>query len=420
MDLTQADGIGRIDPALTEDEIDRVVGATLDRWRVDGGRVLVLIPDGTRSCPLGLLFRSVYRLLAPRVAVLDFMVALGTHQPMTDDEILRRVEITADEHAARFAKARFMNHRWNDPGALSEIGRLTRAEVETLSGGRLSIDVGVTINRAVHDYDRLMILGPVFPHEVVGFSGGNKYLFPGISGPEFLHFFHWLGALITNRAIIGRKHTPVRTALDRAAAMLDVDRRALCMVVRGDGALAGLWGGTPELAWSAAAELSAQVHVVRVPRPFATVLSRAPTMYPDLWTGGKCMYKLEPAVADGGRLIIWAPHIREVSRVHGALLGRIGYHVRDYFVRQWDRFRSHPWGILAHSTHVKGDGTWLDGVETPRIEVALATGIPEAVCRAINLGYVDPASIDPADWIGREGEGLLYVPRAGEVLYRCD
>ena len=59
-------------------------------------------------------------------------------------------------------------------------------------------------------YDELIIVGPVFPHEVIGFSGGNKYIFPGISGPEILHFFHWLGAVITNPRIIGNKWTPVR------------------------------------------------------------------------------------------------------------------------------------------------------------------------------------------------------------------
>jgi hypothetical protein len=141
-------------------------------------------------------------------------------------------------------------------------------------------------------------------------------------------------------------------------------------------------------------------------------------MYPDLWTGGKCMYKLEPVVEDGGELIIYAPHITEVSAVHGEILSQIGYHVRDYFREQWDQFKDLPWGILAHSTHVKGAGSYVDGLESPRVEVVLATGIPEAVCRQINLGYRDPASIDPARFAGREAEGVLLVERAGEILYR--
>jgi hypothetical protein len=132
------------------------------------------------------------------------------------------------------------------------------------------------------------------------------------------------------------------------------------------------------------------------------------------------MYKLEPAMADGGEIVIFAPRITEVSYTHGHVIDEIGYHCRDYFLGQWDRFRHYPGGVLAHSTHVKGMGAYdaATGVERPRIEVTLATGIPEARCRRINLGYLDPASIRVDDWQGREADGILVVPRAGEMLYR--
>jgi nickel-dependent lactate racemase len=275
----------------------------------------------------------------------------------------------------------------------------------------------VTVRRADLDYDQLIIVGPVFPHEVVGFSGGNKYLFPGVGGAALLNFFHWLGAVITNPKIIGTKDTPVRRVVDRAAALVPVPKLAFCMVVQGDG-LAGLYAGAPEAAWSKAADLSGRLHVVTKDRPFHTVLSCAPAMYDEIWVGGKCMYKLEPVVADGGELIIYAPHIREISRTHGERIRRIGYHTRDYFLGLWDRFKDEPWGILAHSTHVRGIGTCANGVEKPRIRVTLATQIPAEVCRAVNLGYRDPASINVADYQGREDDGILCVPKAGEMLYR--
>ncbi|NBV87117.1 MAG: hypothetical protein EBS01_12845, partial [Verrucomicrobia bacterium] len=132
---------------------------------------------------------------------------------------------------------------------------------------------------------------------------------------------------------------------------------------------------------------------------------------------GKCMYKLEPVVADGGELIIYAPHIHEISLTHGALISQIGYHCRDYFLQQWDKFKDYPWGILAHSTHVRGIGSYVDGQEKCRVQVTLATGIPEAVCRSINLGYRDPASIRIEDFANREDEGILHVPKAGEMLF---
>ena len=145
-----------------------------------------------------------------------------------------------------------------------------------------------------------------------------------------------------------------------------------------------------------------------------------PEMYDDLWTAAKGMYKMEPAVADGGEVVIYSPRIDEVSYTHGHVIDEIGYHCRDYFLKQWDRFREYPGGVLAHSTHVKGLGTYdaATGIETPRIRVTLATGIPEERCRRINLGYLDPASIRMEDWLGREDEGIIVVPRAGETLYR--
>jgi len=409
-------GLGFADRAITEADARHICAEAFDSWQVRGRKVLVIIPDATRSCPLGMMFRLVQD-AAVEAAQLDFMVALGTHPPMTMEQIYARVEICESEHRLKYSRTRFFNHEWNNPQALFEVGRLSRAEVSELTGGLFEMEVGVSINRMVLDYDLLIILGPVFPHEVVGFSGGNKYLFPGIAGAEILNFFHWLGAVITNPMIIGNKWTPVRKVVDRAAALLKVERKALCMVVNGT-ELSGLYAGTPEAAWEKAAHLSEQIHIKFKDKPFHTVLSCAPKMYDDLWVGAKCMYKLEPVVADGGTLIIYAPHITEVSVSHGRLIEELGYHTRDYFLKQWERFKGYPWGVLAHSTHVRGIGTYENGVEKGRVNVVLATGIPESVCRKINMGWMDYRKINPADYAGREAEGILYVPKAGEILYR--
>ena len=162
---------------------------------------------------------------------------------------------------------------------------------------------------------------------------------------------HWLGALITSYEIIGTLGpTPVRRLVDRAASLLPVERRCIAMAVRpSDSGLHGLFLGSCEEAWAAAAALSAQVHVRYLDAPAQTVLSVVPTMYADMWTGAKGMYKLEPVVADGGELVLYAPHVRELSAVHGEVIGRIGYHCRDYFLHQWERFRDVPLGVLAHS-----------------------------------------------------------------------
>ncbi len=404
--------------ALSSEEVAALVAQAFPAAESRGKRVLCVIPDATRTAPVGLLFQSLFRQIGAEVKSLDILVALGTHQPMSEAAICQRLEITEAERAGAYKNVRLFNHEWNNPAALRQVGVIPSADIRELSGGLFSMDVPVEINKLVFEYDRIVIIGPVFPHEVVGFSGGNKYLFPGIGGPQILNFFHWLGAVVTNPMIIGNKWTPVRRVVDRAGALVPLEKRCLAMVVRPDKSLAGLFIGTPESAWDAASELSRQVHITRADRPFHTVLSCCPPMYDELWTGGKGMYKLEPVVADGGELIIYAPHITEVCVAHGKTLLEVGYHCRDYFLKQWDRFQHYPWGVLAHSTHVRGIGTFEGGVEKCRIQVTLATGIPPEVCRRINLGYRDPKTINPEDYANREAEGVLLVRKAGEMLYQ--
>jgi lactate racemase len=401
---------------LNHEQVLEVIGKACPASEYSGKKVLLIVPDGTRTCPLGILFKGLFAQIGARVAALDVMIALGTHQPMSEEAICQRLEISEEERRAKYGAVRLFNHEWDNPLALKNIGTISAEEIKKLSDGLFAMDVPVNVNRKIFDYDQVIITGPVFPHEVVGFSGGNKYLFPGVSGPEVLNFFHWLGAVVTNPMIIGNKYTPVRKVVDRAGSMVTVPKLAFCMVVD-HGQMAGLFVGSPENAWDEASDLSRTLHITYKEHPFHTVLSCAPLMYDELWVGGKCMYKLEPVVADGGELIIYAPHIHEISITHGAVIRRIGYHCRDYFLKQWDKYKEVPWGVLAHSTHVRGIGTYEDGIENCRVQVTLATGIAKEICAEINLGYRDPATIDPKTFANREEEGVLLVPKAGEMLY---
>jgi len=400
---------------LSENEITSILQEGLSSIPLDGKSVLLIVPDKTRTFPLPLFFKAVMRELLPRVKAINVIVALGTHPPMSRDEI--RAMAGLDDQSANFGSIHFYNHQWDDPSQLVQLGVLPAVEIEQLSEGRLSQDVPIKINRTVMDHDVLLVCGPVFPHEVVGFSGGNKYFYPGIGGSEIINFSHWLGALVTSYEIIGKKDTPVRRVINRAASLIPRARYAICAVVSTAG-VNGVYVGTPEEAYAEAADLSAQTHIIWVDRPYQKILSVMPVMYDDLWVGAKGMYKVEPVVADGGEVIIYAPHIREISITHGKTIQKVGYHVRDFFLKQWDVYRDFPLSILAHSTHLRGIGAYEDGVENPRIEVTLATGIPEDICRQINLGYCDPSKIDLSRWANQAGDDSLLIPRAGEDLYR--
>jgi lactate racemase len=406
---------------LANEEVSDLVHQALADSQLDGQRILVLIPDSTRTAPIPQMFRLLHQELSNRVAALDFLIALGTHNAMSEEQINRLVGVTSEERETTFKGVHIFNHLWNVADTFISCGVISAVEIADISNGMLHEEVDVRVNKLVIEYDLIIICSPVFPHEVVGFSGGNKYFFPGISGQEVINLSHWLGALITCYEIIGTLGiTPVRRLINRAASLISTPKLCLAMVVAPKtNQLAGLYIDKPELAWEAAAKLSAQLHIKYVDKPFKQVLSVMPEMYDDIWTAAKGMYKLEPVVADGGEVIIYAPHITEFSYTHGEILAQIGYHVRDYFVKQWDKFQVYPAGVLAHSTHLKGMGSFdfIEG-EKARIRVTLATGISPESCAAHNLNYRNPATINLTEWSNREDEGILVVPKAGEILYR--
>jgi nickel-dependent lactate racemase len=349
------------------------------------------------------------------------MVALGTHPPLSEAQLLKLVGLTAEERSTTYRHIGLINHTWDDPAALASLGVLENEEFRAIAGASwhtsLPPSVDIRINKAVLEYDHILIIGPTFPHEVVGFSGGAKYLFPGISGPDMINATHWLGALATVVVTIGIKDTPVRALIHAAARRLPTPVTLVALTVAGHD-LAGMVIGDMFAAWSAAADFSTRRHIRWCEKPFRRVLSCAPAMYDELWTGAKAMYKLEPAVALGGEVIIYAPHLDVISHVHGKYIYEIGYHILPYFLSDWPRFQHIPLGVLAHSTHLRGSGVMENGVEKPNVRLTLASQIPPEDCARLNLGYLDPAKIDISAWEDREAEGILYVPRAGEILYR--
>ncbi|MDQ2943445.1 MAG: lactate racemase domain-containing protein [Candidatus Dormibacteraeota bacterium] len=414
-------GLSDLNRSLTEQDVADVLRQVFNDLPVNGKRLLVLIPDGTRHAPIPILFRKLHELIGKQATRLDYLIALGTHPAMTPDAVDRLVGMSAPERAQRYPHTAIFNHTWDRTDSLVHIGTIAGAEIDELSGGLMQKPISVELNKLILDYDQLVICGPVFPHEVAGFSGGAKYIFPGIAGPEVINATHWLGAMGTSIRTIGIKDTAVRRVIHRAAELVPKPILCIALVVR-DAELHGIFAGDHIEAWSSAADVSALLRIKRVPNGFRRVLAMPSPIYDDLWTAAKAMYKTEPAVADGGEIIIYQPDLHEISYTHGKLIDEIGYHVLEYFTSQTERFASVPGMITAHSTHVKGSGSYDSSSrnEQPRIQVTLATGIPKERCLRVNLGYLDPQSVDPAAWEGREAEGVLVVRNAGEMLFRAD
>ncbi len=417
--LPSAVTIGGPHHTLTTDEVDRFLTERLREFPVDGRRVALVVPDATRSCPLPLLLRIVHRELIGRATSLTAVIALGTHSYMEPDELDRWCGAGPDGLAATYPGMTVVNHEWQDPAMIVDVGTLSAERISGLSGGRMAEEVHVEINRHVVEADVSIVIGPVFPHEVVGISGGNKYFIPGCATHDIIDLSHWVGALIGVEDIIGTTGiTPVRAIINAGSELIPTLRLGICLVVKsGTEDIEAISVGGIDDAWSQAAGIAAESHVVYVDQPFRRVVAMMPTRYDDIWTAAKGCYKMQPAMADGGEVIIYAPHVTEVSEVHHEIY-EIGYHCIEYFTKQWDRFAHVPKGVLAHSTHVRGAGSYdpETGVEINRIRVTLCTRIPPEVCAQVNLGYLDPDEIDLAALAA--DPDTFVQPNAGEVLYR--
>ena len=404
-------------PPLSDEQIRAQLQEMHAGLRLAGRRLLVIIPDLTRTAPVDRFFRLLHEVCGGQAARLDFLIALGTHPFLSEAQKLRRVGLDCGQKAALYPRTRIFNHRWDRPSTFHRLGRIEAETMQELSGGALRDPLEISINRRVLDYDRLVVLGPVYPHEIAGFSGMGKYLFPGICGPDFIDASHWLGALRSNLRTIGVRDTPARALIEKAARLVPIPIVYLNLVVA-DGQLEGLFVGEDRAAWEKAVELSSRLNVRYVKRPFRSVLSIPSEIYDDFWTGAKAFYKVEPIVADGGELVVYAPRMTRLSKTHDPLLRRIGFHVSQYYQANMRSFAGIRKAVLAYSSLVKGTGDYRDGRETTRVRIVLSTAIPEATCRELNLDWRDPRRLDPRQWEGREAEGIGIVRDAGEVLYR--
>jgi len=267
-------GCGGDEGFLTADIFTETVMTGLAAMAVDGKRVLVLIPDGTRTMPMPQVFDLLEQHMGPRVATMDFLVALGTHPPMSDAQLSSL--IGREVLDGRVGVRRIWNHAWDKPDAFVTLGTIPAREVATLTEALFDQEIPVRLNRLVLDYDHILICGPVFPHEVAGFSGGVKYFFPGIAGPEIIHLSHWLGALLTSFEIIGAAETAVRRVMNRAVEFLDRPHSLIAPVVTQEG-IAGVFCGPTRAAWEQAADLSAETG-----RPVDIVTAAHPVEVPSL------------------------------------------------------------------------------------------------------------------------------------------
>jgi nickel-dependent lactate racemase len=387
-----------------------------------GSEVLAIVADKTRDDNTGVLFPLAAEVLQERkIRQYDALIAQGTHSPMSDHE--KRIKVGGAQQVAVPGLGRIFDHDWANPEKLTTIGRLDPEKVRQITGGLIDWPIDLRVNRLLGpgEYDTVLIFGTTMPHEVAGFSGGAKYFFPGVAGPELTHATHWLGALAGVENVIGRVETPTRHLFEAAADFIPARVISLSSVVSRDGGRLrsyALFCGNFREAVRKAAGVSQHVHIKYTGRKYRRVVALLDEHLGDLWVGGKASYRLGPVIEECGELIIYAPHMKSLSEVHGGLIKRYGYApldtVRELVATSEDLKRNLC--VAAHLAHVSFAGRrTAEGKIVSRYAITLSSAIPENVCRQVNLGYLDPRSFRRENY---EGDAdTLIVENAGRDLY---
>jgi nickel-dependent lactate racemase len=316
------------------------------------------------------------------------------------------------------------DHHWSNPEELVTIGELSSDRVADITHGVYTKAIPLTINAllAPGKYDHVLIFGATVPHEVAGFAGGAKYLFPGVAGPELTHATHWLGALSGIENTIGRVETPTRDLIEAAADQISAEIICFTTVLTraDDGRLRthALFAGDFRQSLRKGAEVSKAVHIKYTGRKYRRVVALLDEHYDELWVGGKASYKLGAVIEPGGELLIYAPRLRCLSETHGALIERYGYGVIERMqelVAESGELEENLC-VAAHLAHVAYAGRKSENGEIiPRFKITLASLIDEETCRRVHLDFMDYRKFEREEY--ENDADTLVVERAGRDLY---
>jgi nickel-dependent lactate racemase len=271
-------------------------------------RILIIVDDMSRPTPIHEIIPPVLAELArggARDANIRFLVALGTHRLMTQEEIAAKV---GPGVAAHFS---VLNHEWQNPDALYEYG--------SVDGTR------VVLNRAMYEADIVIGLGSIAPHPAAGFSGGGKIIAPGVATEEAVGEFHWQSVHHPQKDVLGVRDNPMRRQIDQMAGMAGLTA-IVNVVLDGSGRIVRCFSGDPVEAHRAGCAWAGELYRVSIPHPEAAGIFIIDThpLDQDLWQGVKAMCALECIVPDGAVVILVAPAHEGVSRQHPGVL-EFGY-----------------------------------------------------------------------------------------------
>ncbi len=427
-------GTGSAATVIDDAALDAHVAALAQSYGEGAKRVLLIPPDHTRlNSFAGPIAAKFYALFAERGIHVDVLPALGTHKAMSADKLRL---MFGDAIPAE----RFLVHRWDE--GLLELGVIPGADIDALSEGRLSKanlddDMTVALNPAVLEggYDKVISIGQVVPHEVIGMANYTKNLMIGVGGKPVIDRSHFLGAVYGMERIMGRTESPVRTLLNRAfdefvrprAKLNGVDIQFVLTVVEdvpGKGAvMRGIYAGDDHDTFATAAELARTVNFDTVDEEIEhCVVYLDPEEFESTWLGDKAIYRTRMAMADGGKLTVLAPGLKEFGENPRTdpLIRKYGYHGTEHTLQllaQHEELRNEL-SVAAHLIHGSTEGRF-------DVTYCCGEGVTEDEVRGVGYGYArddetiklyDPAKMN-AGWNEVNGEKVFYIPNPALGLW---
>ena len=342
---------------FTHEEIEAAVAASVSDLLPK--RVLLLPPDYTRMYSgAGMLTAMYYRLLSQRAKV-DVMPALGTHVPMTEEEV--RVFF---EGAVPFR--RVIRHDWRND--VVKLGSVPAEFVAEVSDGLVKNAIDVEVNRRIVNgsYDLIISMGQVVPHEVVGMANYSKNIFVGCGGSSMINSSHMLGAFYGMERIMGRDFSPVRRVFDYAEEhfLQNIPLIYALTVTTNSGDdvfIHGMWYGRSRENFEQAVKLSQKKNLTYVDKPLMRVVVNLDEReFKSTWLGNKAVYRTRMAIADGGELIVLAPGVNKFGEdeQNDRLIRKYGYVGRENVLRLVDENEDlrENLSVAAHLIHGSSDG----------------------------------------------------------------
>ena len=372
--------------SVTDAELQEMVLSAIAKSGKDIKRMLLLPPDHTRlnSCA-GRITEIIYEAYADKCHI-DIMPALGTHSAMTDAQLEMMF-------GANIPKSCFKVHDWRND--VVSLGKASSEFIKELSNGNLDYEVNVQVNKIVFDnYDLIVSIGQVVPHEVVGMANYTKNIMVGIGGSDMINKSHFLGAASNLEKIMGHADSPVRRLFNYGVDTYLNELPFLFMQTvmardeeSGKMAMRGFFAGTGEDPFLEAAKLSVETNLQLLDKPLKTVVVYLdPEEFKSTWLGNKSVYRTRMAIADDGDLIVLAPGLKEFGEdpENDRLIRKYGYKGTPNtlkMVAENQELRDNL-GAAAHLIHGSSEGRF-------RITYCPGEGVTADEIRAVGFEYGD-------------------------------